>query len=73
MFHLRVNPQWDGGKETKYVACQDQIVAAGMRVLDDAAVVELVVDDDEDEGEDDADDADGNHRDIEGHGDRLDV
>ena len=43
-----------------------------MGVHDDPPVVELVVDEDEDDGEDDADHADGEHRDVESHGDRPD-
>ena len=40
---------------------------------DDPPVVELVVHKDEDDGEDDADYADGEHRDVESHGDRPDI
>ena len=39
-----------------------------MGVLDDAAVVELVVDEDQDDGHDDANDADDHHRNVYRHG-----
>ena len=42
-----------------------------MGVLDDAAVVELVVDEDQDDGNDDPDDADDDHGNINGHGNCL--
>ena len=69
---FRVDAQGDGGEEAEDVTGEDEVVAAGVGVLDDPPVVELVVDGHKDDGEDDADDADGDHGDVEGHGDGLD-
>ena len=68
-----VETKRNGGKQTEDVSHEDEVVTAGMGVHDDPPVVELVVHKDEDDGEDDADYADGEHRDVESHGDRPDI
>ena len=72
-YQLGVESKRNNCKQTEDVAHQDEVVTAGVGVHDDPPVVELVVYKDEDDGEDDADNADGDHRDVESHGDRPDV
>ena len=72
-YQLGVEAERNGGEEAEDVAHEDEVVAAGVGVLDDAPVVELVVDDDQDGGHDDAEDADHHHWDVERHGHRLHI
>ena len=60
-------------KKTEDDPHQDEVITARVGVHDDPPVVELVVDEDEDDGENDPDDADGQHGNVESHGDRPDV
>ena len=72
-YQLGVESKRNNCKQTEDVAHQDEVVTAGVGVHDDPPVVELVVYKDEDDGEDDADNADGEHGNVEGHGHRPDV
>ena len=60
-------------EQTENVAHEDEVVAAGVRVLDDTAVVKLVVDDDQDDGHDDPDYTDNDHGNVQAHGHSLDI
>ena len=71
-YQFSVETKGNGGEKTEDVPHEDEVVAAGVGVHDDPPVVELVVYKDEDDGEDDADNADGEHRDVESHGHRPD-
>ena len=70
---LGVEAERNCGQETENVAHENQVVTAGVRVLDDATIVELVVDEDEDDGDDDANDADNDHRNINCHSNSLNI
>ena len=72
-YHFCVKSKWNCCQKTENVPHENEIVAAGMGVLDDAAVVELVVDEDQDDGHDDPDDADDDHGNINGHGNCLNI
>ena len=72
-YHFSIKTKRNGGQQTEDVSHEDEVVTAGVGVHDDPPVVELVVHKDQDDGEDDADDADGEHRDVESHGDRSDI
>ena len=63
-YQLCVESKRDCGEQAENVAHQDEVVAAGVGMLDDPAIVELVVDDDQDDCQDDADDADDHHGNI---------
>ena len=64
VYQFCVESKGDCCKKTEDVAHQDEVVAAWVRVLDDPAIVELVVDDNQDDCQDDADDADNHHGDV---------
>ena len=63
-YQLGVESKRNNCKQTEDVAHQDEVVAAWVRVLDDPAIVKLVVDDNQDDCQDDADDADNHHGNV---------
>ena len=64
VYQFCVESKGDCCKETEDVAHQDEVVTAWVRVLDDPPIVKLVVDDNQDDCQDDADDADNHHGDV---------
>ena len=72
-YQFGVESKRDNCKQAEDDAHQDEVITAGVGVHDDPPVVELVVDKDEDDGENDPDDADGEHGNVESHGDCPDV
>ena len=72
-YQLGVESKRNNCKQTEDVAHQDEVVTAGVGVHDDPPVVELVVHKHEDDCEDDANNTDGQHGNVQSHGDRPDV
>ena len=72
-YQFCVEAERNGCQQAENVSHENEIVTAGVGVHDDAAVVELVVDEDQDAGQDDANDADDHHRNINCHGNSLDI
>ena len=73
VYQFSVESKGDCCKKTEDIAQKDEVVAAGVGVLDDPAIVKLVVDDNQDDCHDNSDDADNHHRNVKRHGHSLDV
>ena len=72
-YQFCIEAKWDCCQQAENVSHQNEIVTAGVGVLDDAAIIEFVVDEDKNDGHNDANDTDDDHGDVEGHGHSFNV